>query len=195
MVSITEIRKHIGQQVGEDRPDEVGGSFELRGSDSLRVRRFTGFYNRARGELFRYALRIEKDPDMAEDIVQQAFANTLEAVESGKEIENLSAWMRRCILHLYLNHFRRDSIASFEDEDQIPSQASCSDADEMRGYIKEVISVVDKLPTHYRKALLMAELHGFCYEEIACEMERSVGSVAQIIRRARNQVRKDMARS
>ncbi len=67
-------------------------------------------------DLVRYARSRVKSPEAAQDIVQQAFTNTLTAVERGVRIRDMSGFLRRCVHNLSVNYTISDSPVELDEE-------------------------------------------------------------------------------
>lgn len=148
----------------------------------------TRYYDDHSEDLRRYAYVIVKDHALAEDVVQQAFLNTLSSLERGTSILSLSAWMHRCVRNLALEQLRHGPTQELDEASHIATPLSTIDELHVRERWRSVTKAIDLMPNHYRETFLMAELKGLSYEEIASATDRSVGSIRQILRRARKHV-------
>lgn len=147
-------------------------------------------YYAARGDRLRqYARTIVKDHALAEDVVQQSYIRTYELIKAGGTVAHVPTWARRCVRNLAIDQLRREPVANFEDQRHSTSGASVVDQVHIRERWRAVEGAVTNLPAHLRQAFVLAEFHGLAYDEIAGEMNRSVGSIRQILRRARRHVR------
>ncbi len=130
--------------------------------------------------------------EVAQDVVQQAFTNTLNAVEDGAEIGNLGGFIRRCVHNLCVNRgYRehREPALSLEERLHEMTGGSTAGSAELRQQWREVESVVDQLAPNQRDAFLLREIRGYSYKDTAMSMNLSVGSVRQLLNRARNKIR------
>lgn len=147
------------------------------------------YYRDHRDGLHRYACALVRNSDLAEDVVQQAFVNTIEATRDGARIANIEAWLRRCVRNLSMDHLRLEPCAPLSDCALPEGPDAAAETVAVRERWRAVERAADSLPPHFRAALLLAELRGLSHEEIAARLERSVGSVSQILCRARRHVR------
>ncbi len=148
-------------------------------------------------DLLGYACKVVESPEVAEDVVQQAFANTLTAVERGAEIKNMGGFLYRCVHNLCVNNARQRPHLSLGDEPYAEvenltadlTELSTATSVEIRERWSEVEGAVDQLAPNQRNAFLLAEVRGYRYDEIAESMNRSTSSVRQLISRARQNIR------
>ena len=148
-------------------------------------------------DLLGYACKMVESQEAAEDIVQQAFANTLTSVKRGAEIKNIGGFLYRCVHNLCVNNTRRKPLVSLGDEPYAVvenltadlTELSTATSVEIRERWSEVEGAVDQLAPNQRNAFLLAEVRGYRYDEIAQSMNHSTSSVRQLISRARKNIR------
>lgn len=153
------------------------------------VEALTSYLSDHRDQLRGYARTIVHDDSLAEDLVQQAYLNSLQALASGTKIENMSAWLHRVIHNLALREISRSRA---EPLDQASGVASFRDTEaqvESREQLDAVRRVTDRMPDKLRAAFLLAEVRGFNHNDIAVALQSSTGSARQILHRARVRVR------
>lgn len=130
--------------------------------------------------------------EAAQDVVQQAFTNTLNAVEKGAHISNISGFIRRCVHNLCVNRGYREcrepTLSLDESLHEISGNSTATSA-ELRDKWHEVESIVDKLAPNQRDAFLLTEIKGYSYEETANSMDLTIDSVRQLLNRARKTIR------
>lgn len=181
---------------GQDASREDDGKLSQDLANEIEA--FGQYFSDHHKDLHGYANVMLNDHHLSEDIVQQAFVNTIGALRRDVDISNYSAWAHRCIHNLALNHIRRikpDPVDSQEELEELGTDAKIDrdqpeSAFNSQEKLKALMSSVDSLPNHLRAAFLLAEVHGYNYREIADLMDRSVASTAQILFRARAKVRK-----
>ena len=140
-------------------------------------------------ELIRHASRRVRSSDVAQDIVQQAFANTLTAVEQGVQVNNMKGFLHRCVHNLCVNLTLRQPQLSIEEQILDMTHDSTEASAELRERWREVSSALGKLAPAARDVFVSAELKGHSSEEIAERMDRSVNAVRQLLYRARRDIR------
>ena len=140
-------------------------------------------------ELVGYAYTLVGSTEAAQDIVQQAFTNTLSAIGGGSEIHSMGGFIYRCVRNLSISHIAREPDSTLIDDDLLPTQRSAASIAEERGHWRRVQETIDTLPSAQRSAFLLAEVNGLRYEEIANALGRSTNSVRQLLNRARGKIR------
>ncbi len=140
-------------------------------------------------QLIRYARRRAGSLEAAQDVVQQAFTNTLTATEQGARISNMAAFLQRCVRNICVNNARRDPPESIDDELSRLTEKSTEASVELREKWRKVAKAVDRLGSSQRCAFVLAEFLGLGCKEIAREMDCSTETVWQLLSRARRQIR------
>jgi RNA polymerase sigma factor (sigma-70 family) len=151
-------------------------------------RAFEAIVTRYRKPLLRYCSGI-LPANRAEDAVQQAFLNAYRSISVGEGEMNLKPWLYRIAHNASLNLLRQngwnyDQIPEDFDGVQQPPQAL-----DQKEHIREVVKSVKDLPERQRNALVLRELEGRSYEEIALALGVTGGSVRQLLNRARTTLR------
>lgn len=146
-------------------------------------------YEQRRGELVRHAAFLLHSPDQAEDVVHQAFANTLTALETGTTIRQPRGWLHRCVHNECMNLLRRETALPIDEALGLPGRETPEGAAELHDRCRAVTEALNLLPDHMRSAFLLAEVRGLTYREIAEEMGRSTASVRDLLARARQHIR------
>lgn len=149
---------------------------------------FEAVVERYRAPLLRYCRRLLPE-GRAEDAVQQAFLNAYTSIGNDSEHLNLRPWLYR-IAHnaavdaLRQNGWNYERLPMDRDGVERPDQA-LERMDELRSVLRRV----GALPERQRAAILLRELEGRSYDEIACELGVTGGAVRQLLNRARTAVR------
>ena len=177
-----------GKAVPADRRE--GSIF---GRTDLETDRFVEEIHSAYGEsyqdLLTYARRRVKSLEEAHDIVQQAFTNTLTAVEQGTRIRNVGGFLYRCVQNLCVDHELVEPPLVLDEEIfSMPEEPTVAFT-ELKLQCREVNSALDGLAPDKRRAFVLAELKGLGCKEIAESMGRSTESVWQLLSRARREIR------
>src|SRR5207237_8684316 len=123
----------------------------------------------------------------AEDILQEVFAASFNAVLADDRAINVRPWLYRIARNRCLNHLRRpvaagqDSMAVFERD----GGSSTADTVHKREEFRQIVADVQQLPETQRTALLLREIDALSYDQIAEAMETTVPSVKSLLVRAR----------
>ncbi len=144
--------------------------------------------------LFRTAARLVGNRTEAEDLIQETYLQAWKSFHRFELGTNCRAWLFR-ILFNKANHQRRwlyrrkchDGEAELENslEYQPPINEQLSD--------EEVLLALERLPRHYRKAVLLADVEDFSYKEIAAIHRVPIGTVMSRLSRGRKLLRAELA--
>ena len=151
-------------------------------------RAFEAIVDRYRQSLLRYCGRL-LPPARAEDAVQQAFLNAYGAMTGGDADLDLRPWLYRIARNACLNALRENGWTHQQIDDLRRGTESAQDVFERRAELREVIEAVHTLPERQRDAMVLRELEGRSYDEIAAALDASDGAVRQLLNRARNTLR------
>lgn len=148
--------------------------------------------------------RFVNDPTEAEDVAQEAFLKAYRALASFRGDSAFYTWLYRIAINTAKNALvsqrRRpvDFDLDLQDPDQYERQAKLKEADTPEGVLltDEIRTVVEEameqLPEDLRTAIVLRELEGLSYEEIAEAMDCPVGTVRSRIFRAREAIDKKL---
>jgi RNA polymerase sigma factor (sigma-70 family) len=149
---------------------------------------FEAIVERYRRALMRYVSRL-LPPERAEDVVQQCFVKAYEAMHRNSAELNLRPWLYRIAHNSALNALRDRGAAHAELSDTIDGVERPDQAFERTLGLRELVVAVQALPDRQRSAILLREMEGRSYEEIAAALGVSDGAVRQLLNRARNSLR------
>jgi RNA polymerase sigma-70 factor, ECF subfamily len=157
-------------------------------------------------QLYTAALRMARNPADAEDLVQETFLKAYRAYATFEEGTNLKAWLYRILTNTYINKYRRDSRRPHETdlgevEDlylyrRIGSEHSADAARSVEDLVLEdlveadIKRAVEELPETFRMPVLLADLEGFSYKEIAEILDIPIGTVMSRLHRGRKALQK-----
>ncbi len=153
---------------------------------------FETIVERYRRALMRYVSRL-LPPERAEDVVQQAFVKAYEAMQRDGAELNLKPWLYRIAHNTALNALRDRGLRHDELDERIDGVERPDQALERSQGLREVLVAVQALPERQRDAILLRELEGRSYEEIALALGVTGGAVRQLLNRARNALRSGAA--
>ena len=149
---------------------------------------FEAIVERYRRALMRYVSRL-LPPERAEDVVQQAFVKAYEAMRRDAAELNLKPWLYRIAHNGALNALRDRALIHSELDDRIDGVERPDQAFERNLGLRELVVAVQALPERQRDAILLRELEGRSYGEIAAALGVTDGAVRQLLNRARNSLR------
>jgi RNA polymerase sigma-70 factor (ECF subfamily) len=149
--------------------------------------------------VFGTALRLTRSREEAEDLAQEAIVRAYDAY-SRFDGSNFKAWMLRIVTNLYINKYRRrqrgPQFGSLDDENMhepVSSETEIPDRllfDEAVG--AEVENALAKVPEDFRMAVVLSDIEGLSYQEIADATEVPIGTVRSRIARGRSILRKEL---
>ncbi len=159
-------------------------------------------------QLYSHALRLTKNSSDAEDLVQETYLKGYRAFSTFEEGTNLRAWLFRILTNSFINNYRKKQ-RSFDEEDlddvedmylhrRLESTQTASlgmSAEDMlfeRLTEEEIKDAVEDLPTQYREVVLLADVQGFSYKEIADILDIPDGTVMSRLHRGRAKLQKDL---
>src|ERR671935_344423 len=154
-------------------------------------RAFERMYRRHVGDVYRYALAVMRNPADAEDVAQTTFLNAYRAyIEKGDRPEKPQNWLIAIAHNVCRQRFRqsarRPAEVSFEDD----IADTLVDEDAPSG--EDIRRALSHLAFNQRAALVMRELEGRSYAEIAEILDLSTSAVETLIFRARRALREQL---
>jgi RNA polymerase sigma-70 factor (ECF subfamily) len=157
-------------------------------------RAFERIYRRHVGDVYRYALAVLRNPADAEDVAQTTFLNAYRAYVQGERPRNPQNWLISIAHNVCRQRFRQalrrpDEVAYNDD------LGDRANDDEDRPSAQDIRRALGHLAFNQRAALVMRELEGRSYTEIAEILETSVSAVETLIFRARRALREQLEAS
>lgn len=157
-------------------------------------------------QLYSAAMRMARNPADAEDLVQETYLKAYRAYDTFQEGTNLKAWLYRILTNTYINKYRKDTrrpdevdLGDVEDlylyrrlgsEDTAEVSRTTEDR-VLDGLVEsDVKAAVEELPENFRMPVLLADLEGFSYKEIAEILDIPIGTVMSRLHRGRKAMQK-----
>ena len=146
-------------------------------------------FERHQRELIRFAHRMTRDVNAADDIVQEAFLRLVLEIAKAGEPTNVRAWLYRVCANLAVSRARRRNVVQRLKQFPGPSNAPAADAETMRHELGTAIhEALSGVSPAARAALLLAA-DGFSGREIAETIGRSELATRALMYRARGRLR------
>jgi RNA polymerase sigma factor (sigma-70 family) len=151
---------------------------------------FERLYRSYARDVYRYTLAVLRNPADAEDITQTTFLNAYRAYLRGEEPRRPRHWLikiaHNACLSRHLRAVRRPQEVPLDE-----TIAALPMAAEDAPKLEELLAALGRLPFNQRAALVMRELEGRSYADIADTLEVSLAAVETLIFRARRALRRD----
>jgi len=172
--------------------------------------RFTDLAMEYMPALYSAALRMTRNPSDAEDLVQETYLKAYRAFGGFAEGTNLKASLYRILTNTYINTYRaakrRPEISDVEDVVDLYLYRRLAPGDGRVGRSAEDVALesftdedvkaaIESLPDAFRIAVLLADVEGFSYKEIAEITDVPIGTVMSRIHRGRRALQKALANS
>lgn len=161
--------------------------------------------------LYSAALRMTHNAADAEDLVQETFLKAYRGYDSFQAGTNLKAWLYRILTNTYINIYRakkrRPDESNLEDVEDLylyrrlggleAVQAGRSAEEEVLDRITDtdVKAAIDSLPEQFRLAVVLSDIEGFSYKEIAEIMDVPLGTVMSRLHRGRRAMQRALLES
>lgn len=154
--------------------------------------------------LYNFAIRLTSDPTDAEDLVQDTMVKAFRFFSSYEKGTNAKAWLYRILKNSYINQYRRKSKRPSEvDFDEVSSfyetiradQTDTSDLQDRlyRDMLDDTVTrALDQLPEDFRSVVMLCDVEGFTYEEIANMLDVPIGTIRSRLHRGRNLLRSSL---
>ncbi|EMR04075.1 Sigma-24 [Cesiribacter andamanensis AMV16] len=156
--------------------------------------------------MYNFAYRLTFDEDDAKDLVQETYLKAFRFINSFEEGTNAKAWLFRILKNSFINDYRKKSKEPAKvDYNDVESYYNSEDAqvemttdlrvESLRDMIgDEVSNALNSLAVDFRTVIILCDLEGFTYEEMAKILDIPIGTVRSRLHRARNLL-KDKLRS
>ncbi len=162
-------------------------------------------------QLYGGAMRLTRNPQDAEDLIQETYLKAYSNFDSFKQGTNLKAWLYRIMTNTYINSYRKakrrpvessaDELSDFQLYTTAGHDSTGLESAEVEALKQmpdsEISEAMNDLPEDYRMVVYYADVVGLAYKEIAEVMGTPLGTVMSRLHRGRKLLRaalKDVAR-
>lgn len=148
--------------------------------------------------LYNFALRLTSDPNDSEDLVQDTVVKAYRFFSSYEKGTNAKAWLFRILKNSYINNYRKKSKKPQQvDYDEVSTfyetvRAERTDTSDLEDKIyrelmdDDITGALEQLPEDFRTVVLLCDVEGFTYEEIANMLDVPIGTIRSRLHRGRN---------
>ncbi|MDX6405609.1 MAG: polymerase sigma-70 factor, subfamily [Blastocatellia bacterium] len=207
------LRGHAGlKEVASATGAEVRSTAEEEFLERLRrgeVAAFEQLVSEHTGDVYALLYRLTADPEEARDLSQETFLRAFQSISRFRGDANLKTWIYRIAINQARNRWRwwrrrkRDvtvSLDATDDRHEQPLSATLRNEDaidpeqetlarEREGQLRKALLGVRQ---SYREAVILRDVEGFSYEEVANTLEISIGTVKSRISRGRLELRRQL---
>ncbi len=148
--------------------------------------------------MYNFAYRLTFDEDDAKDLVQDTYLKAYRFIQSFERGTNAKAWLFRILKNSFINDFRKKSKQPAKvDYQEVESYYNSEDIDksittdlrvdtvqDMIG--DEISNALNSLDVDFRTVIILCDLEGFKYDEMAKILDIPIGTVRSRLHRARN---------
>jgi RNA polymerase sigma factor (sigma-70 family) len=150
-------------------------------------RAFERFYEEHVAEVYRYALAVLANPTDAEDVTQQTFLNAYRAFQKGERPHTPHNWLIKIAHNVCRMRWRQASRRLQEVPLENAPEPARLDTDQPS--VDDILSALARLPFNQRAAVVMREVEGRSYAEIANVLATTVPAVEALLFRARTNLK------
>jgi RNA polymerase sigma factor (sigma-70 family) len=154
--------------------------------------------------LYNFAYRLVLDEDMANDLVQDTYLKAYRFFDSYQSGTNAKAWLFRILKNTFINDYRKKSkepgkvdyqdVENFYNSDEVDKPITNDlRVEAFKDLIgDEVAGALNALDVDYRTIIILCDIEGFTYEEIAKILDIPIGTVRSRLHRARNLLKEQL---
>lgn len=155
--------------------------------------------------MYNFAYRLTLDSDDSKDLLQDTYLKAYRFIDSFQQGTNAKAWLFRILKNSFINDYRKKSKEpSKVDYQEVESYYNSEDVDRqitpdlrveaLQDMIGDEISVaLNSLDVDFRTVIILCDLEGFKYEEMAKILDIPIGTVRSRLHRARNLLKEKLS--
>jgi RNA polymerase sigma-70 factor, ECF subfamily len=148
-------------------------------------------------QAYHIAYRMTGSHADAEDLTQEAMIRAFNSFHRYRRDLPFANWLYRIIVNLHIDELRRRPKAYIDSVEDMPGLAELADFDSDPADLvlsqqidTRLQQALNALPKEFRTSVVLCDIEGLSYEEIAAAMQCSIGTVRSRIHRGRNQLRR-----
>ncbi len=151
--------------------------------------------------LYNYALRMTYNSADAEDLVQETFLKAFRFWDSYEKGTNIRAWLFRIMKNAYINRYRKEKkepeTVEYEEVENFYNsiRESVSESSDLQETLynnlleDDVATAIAELPEDFRTVVILCDIEGLTYEEVAEFVDCPIGTVRSRLHRGRKMLR------
>jgi RNA polymerase sigma-70 factor (ECF subfamily) len=155
--------------------------------------------------MYNFAYRLTLDSDDSKDLLQDTYLKAYRFIDSFQQGTNAKAWLFRILKNSFINDYRKKSKEpSKVDYQEVESYYNSEDVDRqitpdlrveaLRDMIGDEISnALNSLDVDFRTVIILCDLEGFKYDEMAKILDIPIGTVRSRLHRARNLLKEKLS--
>lgn len=173
-------------------------------SESKKVHVFDSEFMPHIDSMYNFAYRLTFDEDDSKDLVQDTYMKAFRFINSFQEGTNAKAWLYRILKNSFINDYRKKSkqpakvdyqeVEQYYNSEDTPKDATVDlrleATKDMIG--DEISNALNSLAIDFRTVIILCDLEGFTYEEMAKILDIPIGTVRSRLHRARNILREKL---
>lgn len=151
--------------------------------------------------LYNFAYHLTYSEEDSNDLVQETYLKAYKHIDKYQRGTNAKAWLFRILKNAFINEYRKkhNKPSKVDFDDIVKYQEGDGDQNLYQDFRQEVYqnligdevtNAVNALPTDFRVVLLLCDVEGFTYDEIAKIVDIPIGTVRSRLHRARNMLKK-----
>jgi len=176
---------------------EEGGTSQQHYSESEKQEIFDREFLPHINSMYNFGYRLTLDRDDAKDLVQDTYFKAFRFIESFQKGTNAKAWLFRILKNSFINDYRKKSkepgkvdyqeVESFYNSDDVQHPITPDlRVEALKDMIGDEISnALNALDVDFRTVIILCDLEGFKYEEMAKILDIPIGTVRSRLHRAR----------
>src|SRR6187455_3494045 len=155
--------------------------------------------------MYNFAYRLTLDRDDAKDLVQDTYLKSYRFIDSFQKGTNAKAWLFRILKNSFINDYRKKSkepskvdyqeVESYYNSEEVDRQITPDlRVEALKDMIGDEISnALNSLDVDFRTVIILCDLEGFKYDEMAKILDIPIGTVRSRLHRARNLLKEKLS--
>lgn len=146
-------------------------------------------------DLFRVAMFLKRNRDIAEELVQETLMQALKSFHRYKMGTNCKAWLTTIMYNTHYKQLRKQTnLQLVEDKEEMIAQTVPFEASIPQHITDEdVLQALEKVPPIFKEIVVLCDVEGFSYKEISSIMDVPMGTVMSRLHRGRKILRNELA--